>query len=179
MALQGLRTWKGGIQKWRAGGNSMQPQGFGTWRCHGNANGILEEILNEIDVASAENSLVFSSLWLDMLKNILCSVLLVAFHNETGGIRHFQHTFGDQTLILHCHLSNVQNWLMTFHYTDRFVGILTMARKNPYTTRYYPLYIQETSRVSVTAHFKTWASTVKATICPGKKEPRKIEIWRP
>lgn len=110
-----------------------------------------------------------------MLKNILVFYLLLSTTKLVEV--DISNTFGDQTLILHCHLSNVQNWLMTFYCFDRFVGILTMACYNPYITRYNPLYIQETSRVSVTAHFKTWASTGKATICPGKKEPK--EDWSP
>lgn len=137
MALQGLRTWKGGsevtggwkVYTTRKGWNLKMP-----WQCQWHFGRDSERnrhcIRWEFVGFLGSMTRFFES---TMLKNIFVFYLLLSTTKLVEV--DISNTFGDQTLILHCHLSNVQNWLMTFYCTDRFVGILTMACCNPYTTR--------------------------------------------
>ena len=137
MALQGVRTWKGGsevtggwkVYTTRKGWNLKMP-----WQCQWHFGRDSERnrhcIRWEFVGFLGSMTRFFES---TMLKNIFVFYLLLSTTKLVEV--DISNTFGDQTLILHCHLSNVQNWLMTFYCTDRFVGILTMACCNPYTTR--------------------------------------------
>ncbi len=71
------------------------------------------------------------------------------------GVGQFDWVFYENTTLLRTNLSNVNQSLMTFHYTDWFIGILIEAYYNPHITEQYnPLYTPKNQGPLVTAHLE-------------------------